>query len=110
MTPGAATVENTTMDTPVVRNITIPPEALEAAAKAIADLSCPPDLFGQCEAAGGCMCRAEARAACLAMLNAWPGRKTENRDGWNWTDTGAVTTHRYEALILPLPKEPTDDK
>jgi hypothetical protein len=41
-------------------------------------------------------------AACLAMLKNWPGRKTENRDGWNWTDTGAVTTHRYEALILPL--------
>jgi hypothetical protein len=80
-------------------HITIPPEALEAAAKAIADLSCPPDLFGQCEAAGGCMCRAEARAACLAMLKAWPGMTTS-----------AWASPAPNAIILPLPKEPSDDK
>jgi hypothetical protein len=79
--------------------ITIPPEALEAAE----------DAFFK-EKPGAANVHFAVRAACLAMLNAWPGRKTENRDGWNWTDTGAVTTHRYEALILPLPKEPTDDK
>jgi hypothetical protein len=77
-------------------NITIPREALRAARAASMN------ALGDGEDA--------VKAACLAMLTNWEGRKTENRDGWNWTDTGAVTTHRYEALILPLPKEPSNDK
>jgi hypothetical protein len=44
------------------------------------------------------------QAAIRAGIEAWPGRKEEIRDGWNWADTGAVTTHRYATIILPLPR------
>ena len=94
-------------------DITIPPEALEAAAIDLHRLVYEePDSYSWAETDEEMRThfRKIARAACLAMLQNWEGRKTENRDGWNWTDAGAVTTHRYEALILPLPKEPTDDK
>ena len=54
----------------------IPPEALEAGARAIADMDCPASLFATCESHhGGCLCRDQARAACLAMLAAWPGMR-----------------------------------
>jgi len=64
-------------------NITIPPEALEAAARAIedADVGMVPSY------------EEAARAACLAMLKAWPG----------------FWIHPYtKAIILPLPTENTD--
>ena len=80
-------------------DITIPLEALEAAAKAIADLSCPSDLFVQCVAAGGCVCREQARSACLAMLKAWPGM--------TWACRGKGTPPHL--LFLPMPAENTND-
>lgn len=63
-------------------DITIPPEALEAAAKAMWKTNDP----SQWE-------RGMARAACLAMLKAWPGMEIEM----------VFVEENY--LILPLPKE-----
>jgi hypothetical protein len=45
----------------------------------------------------------EARAACRAMLNAWPGMWQKGSAG---TFSGAVP---YAAIILPLPQESPDD-
>ena len=79
-------------------DITIPPEALEAAqrdaAVAIYRLVEPDtrahelteDEVGEI-----------ARAACLAMLKAWPGKRHDKLSG-----------HVREYLILPLPKEPEE--
>ena len=73
-------------------DITIPPEALEDSAKKIAY------ELGYTWGAKGVdldAFREAARAACLAMLKAWPGA--------NWDEA-----HRI-GIVLPLPKEPTDD-
>jgi hypothetical protein len=83
-----------------VTDITIPPEALEEAARAIYDIlegAVANQDYGrqmrQWEQA-----QELARAACLAMLKAWPGMFT-----YKYHDD--TTT----ALILPLPKENTND-
>ena len=85
-------------------DITIPPEALEAAAKVLhyhaeifddlpwEDLS-DTDQEAYID---------EARAACLAMLKAWPGMEH---------DPGALVTETYRdpgKIILPLTQENTD--
>jgi hypothetical protein len=95
-------------------DITIPPEALEAAARAaMKDNGCGYTVNGRhvlcddpvCEGLldpygrplkHECSCRSMARAACLAMLNAWPGMFPQ------------VGYHGME-IILPLPKENTND-
>jgi hypothetical protein len=92
MTPGAATVENTTMDTPVVRNITIPPEALEA----LFQLLYPYMDTGGSES----MAREVCNDACLAMLKNWPGADANF----------FVLKTGEDAILLPLPKDPSDDK
>jgi hypothetical protein len=73
-------------------DITIPPEALEAAAKAMWKTDDPSQWeLGM------------ARAACLAMLKAWPGMEH---------DQGALVTDIYRdpgKIILPLPKEASDE-
>lgn len=81
-------------------DITISPEALEEAARAIYDIlegAVANQDYGrqmrQWEQA-----QELARAACLAMLKAWPGMFT-----YKYHDD--TTT----ALILPLPKENTND-
>jgi hypothetical protein len=83
-----------------VTDITIPPEALEEAARAIYDIlegAVANQDYGrqmrQWEQA-----QELARAACLAMLKAWPGMFT-----YKYHDD--TTT----ALIIPLPKENTND-
>jgi hypothetical protein len=83
-----------------VTDITIPPEVLEAAARAIYDIlegAVANQDYGrqmrQWEQA-----QELARAACLAMLKAWPGMFT-----YKYHDD--TTT----ALIIPLPKENTND-
>ena len=43
-----------------------------------------------------------ARAACLAMLQAWEGAKTIR-------DDGRRQTYAIPALILPLPQEASDE-
>ena len=95
-------------------DITIPPEALEAAARAIAQNDgCPLDLFPVCHNEYvGCDCRNEARAACLAMLRAWPGMVI------NPSFTGIVINPSFTMLpfgkvhpaklILPLTQEASD--
>ena len=79
-------------------DIPIPPEALEAAAKAICKDAV--DIFRPCKTS--CfVCKSNARAACLAMLRAWPS-KTIHNDHLHWPE--------YPHIILPLPqKEPTND-
>ena len=68
-------------------DITIPPEALAAMRAKL------PPFFSE----------NTARAACLAMLKAWPGVEY---------DLGALVTDAYRdpgKIILPLPTEKTDD-
>ena len=75
----------------------IPAAALEAGARAIADTDCPASLSATCESHhGGCMCRDQARAAFLAMLNAWPGMLTR------------PVLPGFTDIILPLPQEASD--
>ena len=70
-------------------DITIPPAALEAGAKALCAKAgyawtVTPDVHAHW--------REQARAAFLAMIEAWPGMEVHNFDGW---------THA-EGLVLPL--------
>lgn len=73
-------------------DITIPPEAIEAAKKIACQMYSTgrhPDQI--------------ARAACLAMLKAWPGMEH---------DPGALVAETYRdpgKIILPLPQENTND-
>ena len=75
--------------------ITIPPEALEKAARDIFRVGfdrepLPHDPFDEDRLA---FARKYARAAALALLEAWPGMfMTDNWDG-------------VESIILPLPQE-----
>ena len=49
-----------------------------------------------------------ARAACLAMLEAWPGMEPAMQmSNDDWTTLRGV---RVDALILPLTQEASDDK
>ena len=86
---------------PVDAALTIPPEALEAAAKAICF-----ERYDGISAEAQMLWRAQARAACLAMIKAWPGMKHElDWDAW----LGERHTPNRIAIILPLPqKEPRD--
>jgi hypothetical protein len=80
-------------------SITIPPEALQAGARAITmalilavEEDCRALALTDDE-------RTEvARAACLAMLQAWPGM----RISWLASNDGAI--------VLPLPTEASDDQ
>ena len=85
-------------------DITIPPAALEAAARKIAAVKMklsndgkhlPDDLWKQC--------LLEARAACLAMLKAWPGMKLN--PSWE------LRTHKRSVeMILPVSEPPKMDR
>ena len=87
-------------------DITIPPEALEEAARAIYDIlegAVANQDYGrqmrQWEQA-----QELARAACLAMLKAWPGMDYQ---------PGAMVTKTWRdpgKIIFPLPKENPNDK
>jgi hypothetical protein len=70
-------------------DITIPPEALEAAENAFIR-----------EKPGAANVHFAVRAACLAMLKAWPGMDIE---GFAWAS-------KPDIMMLPLPKESSDDK
>ena len=76
-------------------DITIPPEALEAAARALAiETETREDWWRFYEG--------KASAACIAMLKAWPSMRNSQHVSFN-----GQTEH---AIILPLPqKEPTND-
>lgn len=75
-------------------DITIPPAALEAGARAIAESLRTARLTT--EAQDGY--KPEARAAFRAMLEAWPGM----RISWLALNDGAI--------VLPLPAEANDDQ
>ena len=83
-------------------NINIPPEAIEAAAINLHRLVYDePDSYSWAETDEGTRThfRTIARAACLAMLRAWPRM-----------DTGPNIYGRQNAIIrLPLPQENTND-
>ena len=77
--------------------ITIPPAALEAGARALARYNCEhwdndPDRWGA-------YFTDEARAAFLAIVEAWPGMYPVSYGG-----------DEPPFLVLPLPTENTDDK
>ena len=74
-------------------DITIPPEALEAAAIEIA-----PHPWSMYTDAAKDHFRHEARAACLAMLRAWPGVERIYRS----------EDEKLFTVILPLPKEKSE--
>jgi hypothetical protein len=85
---------------------TIPPEALEAAAEELFHIQ-----YGEYHGSWAdapewlkVTVRGEARAACLAMLREWPGMTTK-RFGEH-----VALFNSDPAIILPLPKEPSDDK
>jgi hypothetical protein len=85
-------------------DITIPPEALEAAAEELFHIQ-----YGEYHGSWAdapewlkVTVRGEARAACLAMLRSWPGTVTnEPNDGLMLLRPG---------IFLPLTQEPSDDK
>lgn len=81
-------------------DITIPPEALDAGADEFADaMQCPKRCERTFHSLKGvpCECSNRARAACLAMLKAWPGMGIE------------VARDESEAIILPLTQEKTNE-
>lgn len=77
-------------------NITIPPEALKAAARALREFYSD-EPVSVCD---GVSYKA-ARAACLSILNAWPGA---------FQTTTQINRDATEVLILPLPTENTNDQ
>jgi hypothetical protein len=80
-----------------MNDITIPPEALEAAAEKISHhrFNRQWNLLTFAEKD---MCLALARAACLAAINTWPGMLIDHRD---WPECNL--------MVLPLTKEPSHD-
>lgn len=93
-----------------MNEITIPPEALEAAARAICRERCafmgePPcfeigeGLSPQCDEPG---CAVKARAACQAMLAAWPGMERDRI--LRGRNDGSTTLE--PRIILPLTEKP----
>lgn len=89
-------------------DITIPPAALEAAAIDLHRSEWGADAYSWADLESDTrdLFRNHARAACLAMIKAWPGMKHElDWDTW----LGERHTPNRIAIILPLPqKEPRD--
>jgi hypothetical protein len=81
-------------------DITIPPKALE---KAAFEAAVAIHRVVEADVRANDLTEEEvteiARAACLAMLKAWPGQK------WHYDYRGNILD-----IILPLPKEPSNDK
>lgn len=96
-------------------DITIPPEALEAAARAVHNIDrkiAGEDQWPAWEDISPTDQRRRlhrARAACLAMLKNWPGMKPclafTGDQSREWPDD-YVEARMGAALLLPLPKEP----
>lgn len=102
-------------------DITIPDEALEAAARAQYEFwrhDCAGELelnlalyrlWAELEADEQERWIEQTRAACLAMLKHWPGMTTDGRELHFSTARGApVTTVKAYSIILPLPQENTN--
>ena len=85
-------------------DITIPPEALEAAAIDLHRSEWGADAYSWADLESDTrdLFRNHARAACLAMLKAWPGMKLN--PSWE------LRTHKRSVeMILPLPQQNTND-
>ena len=93
MTFGVDTVENMTMATSV-DDITISREVEEAVASVIAT------ALGRFTIEGSGPYMHVARLSCLAMLKAWPGMETKGTP---------MFPALIRTIILPLPKENTND-
>lgn len=80
--------------------ITIPPEAIEAAARAYAVANDTPELWWP-------LYEEKSRAAIRAALAAWPGmeQRTSGHHPRGIGGPGEVVTRR---IILPLPQESTN--
>ena len=82
-----------------MRVITIPPDALEAGARAMKEAVGAESLDASEERAYRLM----ARAAFLAMIEAWPGMS-------QLAENDSASIREMAALILPLPAEASDDQ
>lgn len=80
-------------------DITIPPEVEEKVAEAICDAEFWPGMWATLDKESDEVAtyRKAARAACLAMLRAWPGMEIDE----------AMWSGGPNFVILPLPQEPT---
>ena len=74
-------------------DITIPPAALEAGARALAIAKEGNDEWWTLHMRA-------ARATCLAMIEAWEGMTLHQQD----------INAQYSYFVLPLPQEASDDK
>lgn len=84
----------------------LPPEVVEAGARALckdARLFWP-DLTQEEHD----VMRGEARAAIIAMINAWPGMEVEDLSRWVTDGMDLPYVVEYPAIILPLPQENSD--
>jgi hypothetical protein len=80
--------------------IFIPPAALEAGARTLCNEQ---RLFWHgLSTQAQDIIRGEARAACLAMLTAWPGMS-------QLAENDSASIREMAALILPLPQEASDE-
>ena len=82
-----------------MRVITIPPDALEAGARAIAESLRTARITLESEDGY----KPEARAAFLAMIEAWEGMS-------QLAENDSASIREMAALILPLPAEASDDQ
>jgi hypothetical protein len=77
-------------------DITIPPEALRAAR--VASMNARGDGEDP------------VRAACIAMLKAWPGMRREIMDRhFSWSRTSPIEVVEVPYIILPLPRQNSND-
>jgi len=91
----------------------IPPEVVEAAAKAAyeMDAGSPSDTWQQAAKLAKVIYRGQARAAIAAALAAWPGMKTAwEDDDATWFEYEVDKGPGPDALILPLPAQEARDE
>jgi len=88
----------------------IPPEVVEAAAKAAyeMDAGSPSDTWQQAAKLAKVIYRGQARAAIAAALNAWPG--AEPHQVLSVRDNGEGYDLKTIGLILPLPAQEASDE
>jgi len=98
---GAFSALPTPMETDMTKHIHIPPEAVEAAARAIATMEGAPEAW--------VLRQVRATAAIRAALENWPGVKLENLCGWVMDGPDLPYVEETASIILPLITEKTDD-
>lgn len=81
-------------------NITIPPAALEAGARAFIERRVDACVWVHLSDESKRGYQEEMRAAFLAMIEAWPGMTLHQQD----------INAEYSYFVLPLPQEASDDQ